>query len=135
MSRIKNALIIDDCPIDSFLNEKALAKFHEDIRIRTINLPVEALAYLKSIYALSLKKQLALKPDVVFLDIHMPKMDGFEILDELERNQAFMQNPVDIYVLSSSCRTYDIETAMNKKLCKGYITKPLNDTKLNDLFG
>ncbi len=134
MTQIRKALIIDDCPIDAFLNEKALAKFHKNIRIRTINLPLEALAYINSIYELSPEKQTALKPDIVLLDIHMPKMDGFQILDALEQNQAFMQNPIDIYVLSSSCRAYDIETALNKKLCKGYISKPLNDLKLNDIF-
>lgn len=134
MTQISKVLIIDDCPIDTLLNEKSLAKFQENIRIKTINLPVKALAYINSIYELSLEKQTALKPDIVLLDIHMPKMDGFQILDALEQNQAFMQNPIDIYMLSSSCRASDMETALNKKLCKGYISKPLNDIKLNDLF-
>jgi len=64
----------------------------------------------------------------------MPLMNGFQLLDELEKSEAFIQNPIDIYVLSSSCRSIDIETALNKRLCQGFINKPLNQKKLNNLI-
>ncbi len=134
MSSIKKVLIIDDCPVDSFLNEKALAKFHEEIKTKIINLPLQALAYLKSISDLSIRNQKEIKPDIIFLDLHMPQMTGFQLLDELEKNEVFIQNPIAIYVLSSSGLKGDIQTALKNKLCHGYITKPLTQIKLNKLF-
>ncbi len=134
MPPIKKVLIIDDCPVHSFLNEKALAKFHEDIKTKIINLPLQALSYLKSISDLSIRNQKEIKPDIIFLDLHMPRMNGFQLLDELEKNEVFNQNPIAIYVLSSSGLQCEIQTALNNKLCHGYITKPLTQTKLNRLF-
>ncbi|NNK19497.1 MAG: response regulator, partial [Maribacter sp.] len=90
--------------------------------------------FLNSVNDHSVKNGSIFKPDIVFIDIQMPKMDGFQLLDELEKNQAFLQNPIDIYILSSSCPENDIETALNKRLCKGYFNKPLNRNKLKDLL-
>ncbi len=134
MAPFKKALIIDDSPIDSFLSEKELVKFHEDIETKTFNFPLEAIAYLNSINDLSIKNKKVFVPDIVFLDLYMPQMNGFQFLDALENNQAFVQNPIDIYVLSSSYRESDVQNALNKIRCKGYINKPLNQKKLNDLF-
>ncbi len=134
MTPIRKALLIDDCPIQSFLNEKALAKFDEAIKTKIINFPLEALAYLISINDPSIKNQIAFIPDIIFLDIDMPEMDGLQLLDELEKSQAFIQNPIDIFLLSSSSRETDIQTALHKGLCQGYINKPLSQNKLNNLF-
>ena len=73
-------------------------------------------------------------PDVVFLDLHMPLMNGFQLLDDLENSRAFVQYPIDIYLLSSSCDYNDFQTALNKRLCQGFINKPLNQKKLNNLI-
>ncbi len=134
MAPFKKALIIDDSPIDSFLSEKELVKFHKDIETKTFNFPLDAIAYLNSIQDLSIKNKKVFVPDIVFLDLYMPQMNGFQLLDALENNQAFVQNPIDIYVLSSSYRESDVQNALNKIRCKGYINKPLNQKKLNDLF-
>ena len=61
-------------------------------------------------------------------------MTGFQMLDELEKNEVFVQNPIDIYMLSSSCLERDIQIALNKRLCNGFITKPLNQIKPNNLL-
>lgn len=134
MTTLKKVLIIDDCPINAFLSQKALAEFNEEIRTKTINFPQQALDYLKSILETSKNNLNAFKPDIVLLDLHMPQMNGFQLLEELEKNETFIQNPIDIYMLSSSCLERDIQTALNKRLCQGFITKPLNQIKLNTLF-
>ena len=135
MIPFKKVLIIDDSPIDSFLNEKALAKFHEDIETKTFNFPLEAITYLNSINDLSIKNQIAFIPDIVFLDLNMPLLNGFQFLDDLENSQAFVEHPIDIYLLSSSCDHDDIQMALNKRFCLGYINKPLNQKKIINLLG
>ena len=134
MSPIKKVLIIDDSPLDSFLSEKALAKFHSAIVTKTINVARDALEYLNSLNGLSANNNKAFIPDTVFLDIHMPQMNGFQLLNELKNSGVIIKNSISIYILSSSNLGSEIQSAINKKLCHGYITKPLNQDKLNNFF-
>ncbi len=134
MTPIQNALLIDDSPIDSFLNEKVLAKFIKEIKTKTINLPLEALAYLESINDPSSKNQPLFIPDIVFIDLHMPQMNGLQLLDALEQIPAFNENQIGIYILTSSCSYNDIQSALKKRLCHGYINKPLNKSKIHKLI-
>ena len=135
MNPFKKVLIIDDSPIDSFVSEKALSSFHSSIVIRTINAALDALAFLNSLNGHSIKNNKAFIPDIVFLDIHMPQMDGFQLLNELRKSGVILRNSISIYILSSSNLGSEIQAAINKELCHGYITKPLNQDKLNNLFG
>ena len=135
MNPIKKVLIIDDSPIDSFLSEKALTKFHSSIVIKTINVARDALAFLNSLNGVSARNSKAFIPDTVFLDIHMPQMNGFQLLIELKNSGVIIKNSINIYILSSSNLGSEIQSAINKNLCHGYITKPLNQDKLNHLFG
>ena len=135
MNPIKKVLIIDDSPIDSFLSEKALMKFHSAIVTKTINVAKDALAYLNSLNGLSSKNSVTFIPDTVFLDIHMPQMNGFQLLNELKNSGFIIKNSIRIYILSSSNLGSEIQSAINKNLCHGYITKPLNQDKLNHHFG
>lgn len=134
MISIKNALIIDDNPIESFLIEKTLTKFDGQIQTKTINLPQEALVYLNAMNDPSMQNQVCL-PDIVFVDLNMPLMNGLQFLDELEKSPPWILNEISVYILSSSCRSNEIESALKKRLCRGYINKPLDKNKLVKLLG
>ena len=71
-------------------------------------------------------------PDILFLDLNMPVMDGWEFLDE------FTKLPLDkypmIYIVSSSIDSNDIEKANEYSMVKDFIAKPLSDKVLVDLF-
>jgi CheY-like chemotaxis protein len=70
-------------------------------------------------------------PDVVFLDLKMPRRDGFEVLKWI-RETGFGNAP-DIYVLSGSNEPSDVERA-HELGASEYITKPITDQKLRQLF-
>jgi CheY-like chemotaxis protein len=126
MRKIKIACIIDDDPI-FVLGTKRLFEINEFAKeIRVYKNGEEALNALKE----TLRNGMDL-PCIIFLDINMPVMDGWEFLTafgELEGSQ----NSV-IYMLSSSVDPSDADRARSYSLVRDYLTKPLNQEKLNDL--
>jgi len=66
-------------------------------------------------------------PDLIILDLHMPRIDGFGVIEQLRRDQQFAQTPV--VALTASAMQGDRERAMALGFT-GYITKPIRLTNL-----
>ena len=71
-------------------------------------------------------------PEVIFLDLNMPIMNGWEFLDEFIK-LPFTIKPV-VYIVSSSIGDRDIEKAKSYDIVKDFISKPLSFALLEDLF-
>ena len=66
-------------------------------------------------------------PDIIFLDLNMPGMNGMQLLGHLQENSSFSSIPVVIYTTSKSAQ-HNIET---KQLgAVHYIVKPINISEL-----
>lgn len=122
-------MIIGDNEIDIFINQKIIKKLNFIERIQTFSSAQDALNYLKLIEDINAYYRL-LAPQVILLDINMPIMDGFAFLDEFNKFKIFKQKPIDIFMLSSSSNTDDINKANNNKNISGLILKPLTADKL-----
>jgi len=70
-------------------------------------------------------------PEVIFLDLNMPIMDGWEFLDEF--GKISLKSEIRIYILSSSVDSRDIERAKKYSMVDGFIAKPLTDVKIKEL--
>lgn len=70
-------------------------------------------------------------PEVIFLDLNMPIMDGWEFLDEF--GKISRERGIRIYILSSSVDSRDIERAKKYDMVNGFIAKPLTDVKIKEL--
>ncbi|MDH7446164.1 response regulator [Aquimarina sp. 2201CG14-23] len=68
-------------------------------------------------------------PQVVFLDLNMPIMDGWEFLREFAKIKDKISNTIDLYVVSSSIDNRDIDRAKSIEMVSDYLTKPI---KLDD---
>jgi CheY-like chemotaxis protein len=119
----KTCLLIDDNYIDNFVTRKILqnSRFAEDIVV--IGSAAEALNILRSGNV---------KPDVIFLDIRMPDMDGFDFLEEYEKIEIEKEN-IRIYMLSSSLDPLDMMKSSGNKYITQFIHKPLSQKILQEL--
>lgn len=72
-------------------------------------------------------------PDVVFLDINMPVMNGFNFLEEYGRMKDTLAKDIRIYLVSSSIAEETRARAQNHPLVNGYIIKPLPVEALQEI--
>jgi len=123
MKKYQLILLIDDNRIDNFIHQHVLSKadVSEDILIK--NSAVEALEYLKNPDHVF--------PDVIFLDIRMPIMDGFGFLRAFEELPEEKKSAVKIFLLSSSIDPIDVEEARKYKRITRFIQKPLDISQLS----
>ena len=72
-------------------------------------------------------------PDIILLDLVMPKMTGWEFLDKFEAIKG-RSKKTDIYILSAFTNAKDREKARKNPLIKGYIEKPVSKLALDDVL-
>ena len=109
-----NILAVDDVPINLTLVEKMLSKFH--ITIRKAGNGLEAM-----------REIIARKPDLMLLDLMMPYMDGFEVLNRVRENPEWAE--MRIIVLSALNTNEDIVNAYEDG-ANDFIKKPIILEKL-----
>jgi CheY-like chemotaxis protein len=107
-------LVVDDVPLNVMLVEKMLSRF--GFRILKAENGLEAM-----------REILAQKPDLVFLDIMMPIMDGFQTLEQIRKNPELSE--LRVVVLSALNSNEDIVKAYNLG-ANDFITKPIMLDKL-----
>lgn len=71
-------------------------------------------------------------PDVILLDINMPKVDGHEFLLEYKKHQLHLQK-ASIYILTTSIMDGEYEKILNTGIVKGYFEKPLSKTNIEKI--
>jgi CheY-like chemotaxis protein len=69
-------------------------------------------------------------PDVIFLDLNMPEIDGWSVLESLEKNYARLPKPISVYIISTSIDINERRKAMNYHFVKEFISKPLYRDKI-----
>ncbi len=73
-------------------------------------------------------------PDLIFLDLDMPQLTGWEFLDKLETlNNDAMRN-VQVHIMSSSIRSADVFHSKKYACVNSFMTKPLSREKINKIF-
>ncbi|MBD1366788.1 response regulator [Mucilaginibacter sp. ZT4R22] len=88
----------------------------------------EAIDYLKNpFYADNL-------PDIIFVDINMPVMDGWEFTRKFEEIKSRMGKKICVYAISSSVDINDINRAKNNPVIEDYILKPISETYIADII-
>ena len=80
-----------------------------------------------------LKSNLKSLPELIFLDVKMPVMNGFEFLDELQKYEQKLNNTFVIVMLSSSLSPIDINKSKKYPYVKEYLNKPLSIKKVKEI--
>jgi len=122
-------MVVDDSDTDLYVAEHYLKKYFVAADVIFAESAAEGLDYLLQ-YADSIEKL----PSIIFLDIRMPVMDGFEFLDKYEKLPSSVHEHCTIIMLSSSADPRDHERIKKNPFVKKFINKPLNKEKLQELL-
>ena len=120
----KFCLLIDDNFIDNFVTRKIIenGSFAETIVV-----------YQSAAEAIEALKNKIIAPDVIFLDIRMPMMDGFGFLDEYDKIKIDNKDEIKIFMLSSSLDPVDFKLSTQNKYITQFLHKPITHKVLESL--
>jgi CheY-like chemotaxis protein len=122
-------LLIDDDTITNFVSSKAIKAVEPSLEILIAQDGLKGIEKLDEL----LQKNEPL-PDVIFLDINMPIMDGWEVLETiLQRNNPKLL-AISIYLYTSSVYVEDKNKAAQYALVKRIISKPFNAEIIKEIL-
>lgn len=117
-TRYSKVMLIDDNSLDNFINKKLLETTGFAEIVTAFESPENALSFLKEASSTDI-------PEVIFLDINMPGMDGFQFLDAFENLDAAITQKSKIIMLSTSESFKDLNRANKNKFVRKFLNKPL----------
>lgn len=126
---MKKVYLIDDDDIYVFLTKKTILKVLEDVDVEVFSDGLKAITHLKSI-----QHQPELLPDVIFLDLNMPVMDGWEFLAEYQELYPSFARKNELYIVSSSISPHEMERSKNISVVSEFIIKPLVKEKFLEIL-
>ncbi|QAA81097.1 response regulator [Aequorivita sp. H23M31] len=127
--KLKLVLLIDDSESDNFYHARKIRKAGISDNIHMCYSGEAALDYLRSEL-----EGVHPQPTLIFLDINMPGMNGWEFLEEYEKLTVAQQGEVVLTMLSNSIDVRDKDKAAKYKTVRGYYSKPLNEEYLNSIL-
>ena len=129
--KYRTVMLIDDNEIDNLINQKMIEAASITDNIYTHTGAKSAIEFLKNMEKLDVAEQVL--PDVIFLDIDMPLMDGFQFLDEFEKLTTVAKKKCKIVMLTSSINPQDFNRSKKYENVKLYLNKPLSHESITKL--
>lgn len=129
MRTLTKICIVDDDDVYRFTIVKTL---------ESLKLPTQTMAFSDGEQAINfisdhLNEDTEL-PDIIFLDIDMPVMDGFQFMEEYEKIKPEVSKDMIIYMVSSSLDPVDIDSAKKIAAITDYIVKPIGSDRLKSIL-
>ncbi|MBC7641409.1 MAG: response regulator [Flavobacterium sp.] len=123
MNNFKFTYIIDDDAIFVLVFKKILSNIENFEKINSVKNGKIALYEL-----IKMNENNEKLPDIIFLDLNMPVLDGWQFLDEIE-NLTF-KDKLNIHVISSTIDSKEIDKSKRYKTVKSFIQKPTSAQQL-----
>ncbi len=122
-------LLIDDDKATNFFNERVVNRHQGFHQVNTVQSGLAALEYLRDV-----GKDSIIKPDLIFLDINMPAMNGWEFLIEFSKLDHSVTNGIKVILLSTSSNPDDVKESAKNHSVDDFINKPLSLDLLDNVL-
>lgn len=120
MKHSKKLFLVDDDEIIVYLTKRLVKETHLLELTNVFSNGQDAINYLKENY-----NNRSLLPEIIFLDLFMPVMDGWEFLEEYALLKPKIDKQITIYIITSSVSPEDILRAKNNIEVTDYLIKPI----------
>ena len=122
MSTLKKVVLVDDDQVNNFVCESIIRNEKFADEIISFDWAEDALKYLQE----ESDRGVANFPDLIFLDINMPGMDGWSFINEYRKLPLQATSQCSLFMLSSAVDRKDILTAKSNEEVKEFFSKPLS---------
>lgn len=119
-------LLIDDNNADNYFHQIVIKQMNITERVAVVTDGVEAMEFLET--------DPNGPPDLIFLDINMPRMNGWEFLEKYKDLDPKKKSKTVIVMLTTSAHPKDLEKAKESAEVKGYNVKPLSEEMLQEIL-
>ena len=128
MGKLGLVMLVDDNDTDNFISKRIIeiTNFADDVIVK--NSGKSALDYLEEH-----RETPETLPEIIFLDINMPIVDGFVFLYEYEKFNNEIKDKCRVIILSSSDNKRDIDKIVNNDYVIKFVTKPLTEKTLEEI--
>jgi CheY-like chemotaxis protein len=126
---VKNILLIDDDPIFVYLMRRIINSTSYTCEINAFTDGELAINRLNEI-----RDKNELLPDLIFLDLSMPVMDGWEFLNEYSQLRPAIKKDITLYIVSSSISPKEVERAKTFRAVSDFLIKPLGKAKVIEII-
>jgi CheY-like chemotaxis protein len=121
-----NLWVIDDDSIYQMLIKRMVLKLNPDIAVSEFLNGKKAFDRLETV----LESDLSKTPDMIFLDINMPVMNGWEFLEAYLKIKSTKNLDIPVFIVSSSIDKFDFEKAKSYASVIDYLVKPISKETL-----
>ena len=127
--KFERVMIIDDNSIDLYITTRMIEKNNFGKKVLKYSAAKEALKYLQDN-----QEDVSVLPQVIFIDIYMPLMSGFEFLEAYDKLPAALKNNCRVYVISSTIDDDDIARARGDNNVVSFKVKPVTKEFLDRII-
>lgn len=124
----ESVMVIDDNLIDLYIASRMITKNNFGKKVIQYSSAIEALKYLQENY-----DNISAWPNVIFVDIYMPGMSGFEFMIEYEKLPLALKKYCRVFIISSSIDEQDVNKANSDINVVAMKEKPITKEFLNEL--
>jgi CheY-like chemotaxis protein len=126
--KFKKVMIIDDNNIDLYITKRLIIKNNFGKEVLEYNDAAEALKYLQDN-----QDNIPILPLIIFIDIYMPEMSGFEFLEAYDKLPITLKKYCKVFIISSTIDENDIERSRLDKNLTAFQVKPITKEFLDSI--
>ena len=128
-SKFERVMIIDDNSTDLYISSRIIIKNNFGKKVLEYSSGKEALKYLRDH-----QEKIQLLPQIIFVDIYMPLMSGFDFLDEYNKLSSTVKKKCQVFIISSTIDDLDISRARKELNVAFFQVKPITKEFLNKII-